>query len=68
MAGKLRTEIARRAFLRGAGASAGAAVGAVAVGLSAEPAQAQSTSVPDGKVKRYRESEQVKTYYRVNRY
>jgi hypothetical protein len=56
--------IGRRGFFRLVGA--GAAAGAV-VPLAREAAADSGTDAEKRKA-RYRESEQVKTYYRVNRY
>jgi hypothetical protein len=61
-----QAKLGRRDFLRALGAGASAAV------ASAEPlagAALADTETNDEKLKaRYRESEHVKTYYRVNRY
>jgi hypothetical protein len=59
-----KSMIARRSFFRllGAGAAAGAAVP-----LGTE-AIADSESEDEKRKARYRESDEVKTYYRVNRY
>lgn len=62
---KERKVIGRRDFLRkvGLGASAAAGAGTFAGKVAAD------TESPDEKRKaRYRETEHVKTYYRVNRY
>jgi hypothetical protein len=59
-----KTELGRRAFLRALG------VGATIAAASAGPEQAVAdTETNQEKRKpRYRETEHVKTYYRVNRY
>lgn len=57
--------VGRRDFLRALGAGAGAAA-ATAAPLATGVLAAESDS--DKKKARYRESEEVKTYYRVNRY
>jgi len=60
-----RPAIGRRAFLRAFGAGAGAA--AVAAPLGGE-AKADSENDSERRKARYRETEHVKTFYRVNRY
>lgn len=55
----------RRDILRALGAGAGAA--ALAAPLAGE-AKADSESNDDKRKARYRETDHVKTYYRVNRY
>jgi hypothetical protein len=60
-----RTKVGRRDFLRvlGAGAGTAAAMGSLATGARAD------TETNDEKRKaRYRETEHVKTFYRVNKY
>jgi hypothetical protein len=60
-----RTRVGRRDFLRtlGAGAGTAAAMGSLPTGARAD------TETNDEKRKaRYRETEHVKTFYRVNRY
>jgi len=59
-----KTKIGRRRFFRALGA--GAPAGAVAP-LATE-ALADSESNDEKRKARYRETEEVKTYYRVNRY
>jgi hypothetical protein len=59
-----KTTVGRRSFFRLIGT--GAAAGAMAP-LGREAA-ADSEKEEDEKKARYRESEEVKTYYRVNRY
>jgi hypothetical protein len=56
--------VGRRDFLRALGAGAGVAVAAP---LATE-AEADSESNADKRKSRYRESDHVKTFYRVNRY
>jgi hypothetical protein len=56
--------VGRRDFLRALGAGAGVAVAAPI----ATPAQADSESNADKRKSRYRETDHVKTFYRVNRY
>jgi nitrous oxide reductase len=56
----------RRAFLRALGAGAGASVAGSAP--SAGPAAADTETDQEKRKARYRETEHVKTYYRVNRY
>jgi hypothetical protein len=56
--------VGRRDFLRALGAGAGVAVAAPI----ATPAQADSESNADKRKTRYRETDHVKTFYRVNRY
>ena len=57
--------VGRRDFLRTLGA--GAAVSATAP-LAGEAEAAGNASAADMRKARYRESDEVKTYYRVNRY
>ncbi len=59
-----RNAVGRRDFLRALGGGAGAAVAAP---LASE-ARADSESNDEKRKPRYRETEHVKTYYRVNRY
>jgi hypothetical protein len=59
------TKVGRRDFLRIAGSGMGVAVGA---GTLATPAQADSENDAEKRKARYRETEHVKTFYRVNRY
>ena len=61
-----RSAVARRDFLRTLGA--GATLAAAAAGPSSERARADSESSDEKRKSRYRETEHVKTYYRVNRY
>ena len=58
--------LARRDFLRTLGAGAGVAV--TASGPLAPSAQADTENNDEKRKSRYKESDHVKTYYRVNRY
>ncbi len=60
-----KAKVGRREFLRVLGAGAGAA--AVAPALSGE-ARADSENDQEKRKARYKETDHVKTYYRVNRY
>ena len=64
MKGGDKAKVARRDFLRALGAGAGIAA---ASGVAA-PAQAQTASTDDKRKSLYRETEHIKTFYRVNRY
>ena len=60
-----KTTLARRGFFRllvGTGAAAGA------IAPLASKARADSENADEQRKARYRESDEVKTYYRVNRY
>lgn len=59
------SKFGRRDFLRAVGAGAGLAVTAAAP-LATEAAASESDA--DKKKARYKETDHVKTYYRVNRY
>lgn len=60
-----RAKYGRRDFLRAMGAGAGLAVAAVApVATEAQAAESDA----DKKKARYKETDHVKTFYRVNRY
>jgi hypothetical protein len=59
------TKFGRRDFLRAVGAGAGVAVAAAAP-LATGAAAAESDA--DKKKARYKETDHVKTYYKVNRY
>lgn len=59
-----KTKTGRRDFLRAMGAGAGVA----AMTTLASPAKADSENNQDKRKARYRESDEVKTFYRVNRY
>ena len=58
--------LGRRDFLRALGAGAG--VAAVTAAPLATPAVADSETNDEKRKARYRETDQVKTFYRVNRY
>jgi hypothetical protein len=60
-----RTKVGRRDFLRALGAGAGVAV---ASGSLATSARADSESNQEKTKARYRETEHVRAFYRVNRY
>ena len=65
MGHKAKTEVGRRDFLRALGAGAGLAATAaapLATGAAAAESAEERTKA------RYKESEHVKTFYRVNRY
>ena len=61
-----RTKLGRREFLRALGAGASAAV--ASAGPLAGEALADTETDAEKRKPRYRETEHVKTYYRVNRY
>ncbi len=61
-----KATLGRREFLRTLGA--GATVAAAAAGSLAGEARADTESNDEKRKSRYRESEEVKTFYRVNRY
>jgi hypothetical protein len=61
-----KARVGRRDFLRALGAGAGVAV--AATGPLATGAAADSESNDEKRKARYRETEHVKTFYRVNRY
>jgi hypothetical protein len=58
--------LGRRAFLRTMGTGAG--VAAVTAAPLASPAHADTENDSEKRKARYRESDHVKTYYKVNRY
>ena len=60
-----KTGLERRQFFRALG---GAAAAAAAAAPLAPQARADSESDDEKRKARYRESDEVKTYYRVNRY
>ena len=60
-----KTKVGRRDFLRAIGAGAGLAVTSAAP-LATDAAAAESDA--DKKKARYKETEHVKAFYRVNRY
>jgi hypothetical protein len=59
--------VSRRNLLRAVGAGAGAAAAATALPL-ASTAQADSETNDEKRKSRYRETDHVKTFYKVNRY
>jgi hypothetical protein len=61
-----KTKVARRDFLGALGAGAG--VAATAAAPLATSAKADSESNDDKRKARYKETDHVKTFYRVNRY
>jgi hypothetical protein len=61
-----RTRFARRDFLRALGAGAG--VAATAAAPLAGVARADSENNDEKRKARYKETDHVKTFYRVNRY
>ena len=61
-----QSKFARRDFLRALGAGAGVAVTAAAP--LASSAQADTETNDEKRKARYKETDHVKTYYRVNRY
>ena len=63
---KDKTKVARRDFLRALGAGAG--VAATSAAPLAGTARADSETNDEKRKARYKESDHVKTYYRVNRY
>ena len=63
---KRKTTLGRREFLRTLGA--GATVAAAAAGSLPDEARADTETNDEKRKARYRETEHVKTYYRVNRY
>jgi len=65
MQSKTRTAVGRREFLRLAGAGATAAA---ATPLGAVQAKADTETNDEKRKARYRETDHVKTFYRVNRY
>jgi hypothetical protein len=62
---KAKTEVGRRDFLRALGAGAGVAA-TTAAPLATGAAAAESDN--DKKKTRYRETDHIKAFYRVNRY
>lgn len=61
-----KTDVGRRDFLRILGIGAG--VAAASAGPLASAAQADSESRDERRKARYKETDHVKTFYRVNRY
>ncbi len=66
MTDKDNTKVGRRDFLRALGAGAG--VAATAAAPLATEARADSETNDEKRKARYRETDEVKTFYRVNRY
>jgi hypothetical protein len=62
-----KTKVGRRDFLRKVGIGAASAGAALATPLMG-PAQADSENNEEKRKARYKETDHVKTYYRVNRY
>jgi hypothetical protein len=65
MKAERKRTLGRREFLRTLGAGAGAAA---AAGSLASEARADTESNDEKRKSRYKETEHVKTFYRVNRY
>ena len=61
-----KAKVGRRDFLRALGAGAG--VAAATAGPLATPARADSENNEEKRKTRYRETEHVRSFYRVNRY
>ena len=61
-----KAKVARRDFLRALGTGAG--VAATAAAPLADVAKADSENNDDKRKARYKETDHVKTFYRVNRY
>ena len=61
-----KMKVGRRDFLRALGAGAG--VAATAAGPLATPAMADSESNDEKRKARYKETDHVKAFYRVNRF
>jgi len=61
-----KTKVGRREFLRAVGAGAGLA--AVASAPLVTAAKADTENYDEKRKSRYRETNEVKTFYRVNRY
>jgi hypothetical protein len=66
MEAERKARVGRRDFLRALGAGAGVAV--ATAGPLATSAAADSESNDEKRKARYRETEHVRTFYRVNRY
>jgi hypothetical protein len=66
MTSKQKTAVGRREFLRVAGL--GAATSVVAAPLGTTEALADSENNDEKRKARYKESDHVKTFYKVNRY
>jgi hypothetical protein len=65
MSSEGKAKVGRRDFLRVLGAGAGAAA---AAGTLSTSAQADSETNDEKRKSRYRETDHVKAYYRVNKY
>ena len=63
-----RQGLGRRDFLRTLGAGAGAGVAIASAGPLAPAARADTETNEEKRKSRYKETEHVKTFYRVNRY
>lgn len=63
---KKKTKLGRREFLRAMGAGAGLAAASAAP--LATPAKADTENNDEKRKARYKETDHVKTFYRVNRY
>jgi hypothetical protein len=63
-----KQSLGRRDFLRALGAGAGAGVAAASAGPLASAARADTETNEEKRKSRYKETEHVKTFYRVNRY
>jgi hypothetical protein len=63
-----KTTLGRREFLRTLGAGATVAAAAAGAGPLAVEAHADTESNDEKRKARYRETDHVKAYYRVNRY
>jgi hypothetical protein len=66
MTSKQKTAVGRREFLRVVGA--GAATSAIAAPLAIDEARADSENNDEKRKARYKETDHVKTFYKVNRY
>ena len=64
--GERQKSLGRREFLRALGGGAGVAV--AAAGPLASDARADTESTDEKRKSRYKETDHVKTFYRVNRY
>ena len=63
-----KTKVGRRDFLRALGAGAGVVVTAVTAVTAVTPAMADSESNDEKRKARYKETDHVKAFYRVNRF
>lgn len=66
MSSERKTKVGRRDFLRALGAGAGVAV--TAAGPLATSAAADTENNDEKRKSRYKETDHVKTFYKVNRY